>query len=189
MLTAEYHRVLCDPNFADRWHLREPLSAEGAPIDARSFTRALSYRGPAPARIPIRQAGRRVAFNLAAFDMPVVTHEIADLIERAAPQDVERFPVVVDDAIHGYEILNVTRSIACLDETRSDVAWWTEKHDRPDKIGQYSMVLNMKIDPTRASQAEIFRIGGWKIALIVSDRIMRLLAPLPELGVRFDPVV
>src|SRR5258708_7459887 len=123
---AYFEIVTDDKRFADRWFLDEPLDDEGEETDARLFTYTHPYRRPPPQLLPTQVAGKRVAFNLAAFDMPVVTSEIADSVQEFAPSMVERFPVLIDSYIDGYEILNVLPARRCVDEQASEIMWWKE---------------------------------------------------------------
>ena len=183
-----YFRVVVDPTEVRRWYLDEPTTSDGQHIDARQFVRGVAYVGPMPCHVPVQVPGEPLAVNLAAFDMPVFSREAAQIAEQIAPDEIERFPVLVDLRDGGYEIVNVKCSAACLDEHQSEVMRWHATNGRPDKAGQYRMVTKLMIDPARAGGLDIFRIRGWEIALIVSDRLRRALCGVPRLGVSFLPV-
>jgi hypothetical protein len=188
-MQRRYFRIETDDQrFAERWFLDEPVSKTGEEIDAREFTYGRSYTGPVPANVPIQYDGRRVQFNLAAFDMPVVSEEIARLLKRMAGDEAEFFPVTIGGVISDYAILNAIYREACVDERRSEIMRWTAEDGRPDKVGRYRMVTNLTIDPTRTHDRHIFRIEDWEIALIVSQEAKQVLEDLPRLGVVFDPV-
>jgi hypothetical protein len=130
-----------------------------------------------------------VAFLLAAFDMPIVSRQVGSVIEHIAPGEVERFPVLVNDDIPEYEILNVLHGENCLDEVRcKHVMRWTAQDHRADFAGKPRMVIGLRIDPVKTGGRHIFRIQDWVVALIVCEEIMRALEPIPDLGIRFDPV-
>jgi hypothetical protein len=187
---VQHYRVLADNvAFADRWFLDEPLSAEGRHIDARLFTYGEKYVGPSPVAVPVRYWGRPVSVHLAAFDMPVVTRQVAQIIQGIAPQAVERFSVLVANDIAGYEILNVLTLVDCLDQQRSIIQRWTEADKRPDKTGKPEMVMNLQIDPARAAGHHIFRIRDWDVALIVSDTVKGAIEGIVDLGIVFQAVV
>lgn len=184
-----YYKVISDDlDFADRWFLGEPASAASTTIDARLFTDARVYHGPLPADLPIKQHGRPVQFLLAAFDMPVVSTRVADIVEQHAPGEIQRFPVTLDGRVRGYEILNVLTAVACVDETRTKIERWKPEDDRPDKVGQYRAIYNLTVDPLRAAGRHIFRLAEWDIALIVSDTLRRALLVVPDLGIDFKRV-
>jgi hypothetical protein len=184
----KYYRICTDDvRYPDRWFLDEPQSADGDEIDPREFTYGKPYFGPLPATVPM-QPGIRVAFHLAAFDMPVVTSEVAEMLERVEPEVIERYPIIVDGDIRGYEIINVVATAACVDEQKSRIMWWTEEDNRPDRLGTYRDISMMTLDPSRTEGHHIFRIRNWEIALIVSERVSQTLEQLDDLGIIFKPV-
>jgi uncharacterized protein DUF1629 len=185
----KYYRVLPDDSgFPDRWFLCEPLTTAGIGIDAREFTYGRRYNGPTPAVVPIRQAGRRVAFNLGAFDLPVVTSEIGSILARVCPNDIERFAVNVGTGFSGFEIVNAIHQAKCVDEIRSNVRKWGPEDHRPDLVGQYIEFNPLVIDPERTIGRHFFRIWGSLVELIVSDEVKEAIEDLPDLGVKFESV-
>ena len=191
-----YYRIIADDvNYPDRWFPDEPRDARGEEIDARHFvfghehSVGLRYAGPLPVSLPVRQAGRPVAFTLAAFNMPVVSQRVGAAIQELAGSDIERFPVIVGSGLLGYEVLNVLRVEDCLDEARTRYfVKWTAEDGRPDLVGEYRDIHGLKVDATRTRGAHIFRIKGSLIQLIVSEELRRELRRIPDLGVVFERV-
>ena len=173
--------------YPDKWFLDEPLTINGVEIDAREFTEARVYRGPAPAVLPVANPGREVAFHLAAFEMPVVSTTVAEIVQRLATRDVELFPVDVQGAKRSYLILNVVCALDCLDESRSEVTRWREEDGRPDRLGEIHVISTIRVDPVRTGGHHIFRLRDWPHALLVSDTLKSALEDLPDLGVVFEP--
>jgi hypothetical protein len=188
MESQNYFEVNFDHTIVDAWFLNEPRTAEGTEIDARVFIDGVPYWGPAPARLPIFKEGRALNFHLASFDMPVVSLPVSEILREMAFDDIELFPVSVDGHQGAYFVLNVVHSAACLDLTKSDVLWWQPEDGRPDKVGGYRQVADLTIDPSRVPGHNIFRLLGWEISLIVSQRVRDALIALPDLGVLFKPV-
>jgi hypothetical protein len=174
--------------FADQWLLDDPRTADGKEIDSLEFTEGRPYKGPLPVAMPIAHAGREVAFHLGAFDMPVVSTRVGQLIQRIAPREAELLPVDIPGAKERHAILNAICLVNCLDEFRSEFTRWELKDNRPEMMGQYKMISTIRIDPLRAGGHHIFRIMGWPLALIVSDMLKDILEDIPNLGVRFLPV-
>jgi hypothetical protein len=172
--------------YPDQWFLDEPVNMMGDEIDEREFTRAALYVGPLPARVPVYKAGRVLAFNLAAFDMPVVSGGVAEALSRIAPHDVQMFSVEVDGMQERYHIVNALRSFDCLDEARSEFTRWKEEDGEADRIGQYHTIATIRIDPARTGNHHIFRIKNWHVALLVSGAVKDKLAPIPGLGIVFE---
>jgi hypothetical protein len=184
-----YYRLLHDERLANQWFLSDPLADDGQELDAREFTDGVEYRGPAPKRIPIYQQGQEVGFSLSAFDMPVVSKTVGEIVRRVAPGAAEFFPVQIEDAVATYEILNAIQLVDCLDKNRSEFTVWTEAANRPEKLGQYRMISILRIDPERARGHHLFRIAPWPVTLVVSDTLKAAIEDVPNLGVVFEPVV
>jgi hypothetical protein len=188
--THSIYQVIPDfIRFPDQWFLDDPRAADDQEIDARDFTEGRPYEGPLPARVPVYQPGREVAFALSSFDMPVVSSLVADAIERVAAGEAEFFPVKIAGAKGQYQILNVICRAECLDEARSEFTMWTEADNYPEMMGNYKMISTIRVDPARTEGHHIFRIARWTLALLVSDTLKKLLEDIPKLGVVFEPVV
>lgn len=109
-----FFEVLADhEGFPDQWFLNDPVSDHGTEIDARDFVNGSGYRDVLPARLSVGNPGRELAFNLGAFDMPVVEFSLAETIRQIAPDAAEFFPIRIDGALRRYEIMNVYRSVEC----------------------------------------------------------------------------
>jgi uncharacterized protein DUF1629 len=180
-----YYRVEFDDTIADAWLLDEPWSESGS-IDADEFVEGRPYEGPAPVELPIYHRGRSVEFHLAAGDMPVVSSRVGDIVQRIAHEEIERFPVSIEGT-RGFEILNATIRVDCVDEKRSKFALF-EADDRSDKVGHYYWFEKLVIDPKRVGGKHVFRITRYELALIVSDSVKRALEPIDQLGVVFREV-
>jgi len=185
---SNYYRVLANPDLIHPWFLDEPRTVEGDVIDEREFMNGKIYYGPMPHSINISQAGVEQQFNLGGFDLPIVSSGIALAIKDIAHDDVECFPVIIQQYKRQYAILNVITLRECLNEERSRIMKWTQNDGRPEKEGQYRMVTELHIDKSRVVGCDIFRISGWEIALIVSDAIKNAIEGIGNLGIVFDPV-
>ena len=188
-MAMEFYQV--EPSSAgypDRWFLGEPYDERGQEIDSRLFTYGRPYTGPRPRRIVLGYAGREAQMNFADVGMLVVSGPIVRILRRVAPAAMEAYPVAVEDADQEYYIINVVCLCECLDESRSEIMRWTAAGGRPDKVGQYRMVINLTIDTAKANGLDLFRIRGWVVPIIVSGRLRALLEREPDLGVSFDPV-
>jgi hypothetical protein len=152
------------------------------------FTKATRVAVTDDLSLPIRQRGWPVDFTLADFDMPVVRRHVGEIIEGVAPDYCQHIPIRVEGTDDEYEILNVLRSIACVDEGASEFTKWNAADQRPDKVGAFRMITRLRLDPARASGAEIFRVQEWPIALVVGDAIRDALRAIEVSGIAFEPV-
>ena len=85
-------------------------------------------------------------------------------------------------------MVNVLDVRACVAEGESEYLKWREEDGRPDKIGQYRQFTRLVIDPSRAVGARLFRIDGWRIALIASRELVLAFKQARVSGVAFNPV-
>jgi hypothetical protein len=181
----EFFRVVTDPSAGDAWFPDEPFTSDNLQLDAREFTLGRPYAGAAPHRLRLAKPGRATGFTLAAFDMPIVSRELGLAMNELSPLEIQRLPITVDGYGEGWEILNVTSVVPCLDENHSVIQRWTRQDARPEKVGTYRMVTNLTIDASRATGKDIFRVAGWEIALVVSGRVKRAIEVLPGLAIAF----
>jgi hypothetical protein len=114
---------------------------------------------------------------------------VAAVFAELAPGDVQLIPVEVEGQNESYVLINITRVIKCIDDEASDsVSYWQPEDGRPDKTGQYDSVIGMRIDPSKAGAAQVFRTWGWSPAIIVSEELKKALERLGATGTKFTPV-
>ena len=182
-----YSRVLFDSAVSDLWFLGEPMSHSGEAIDARRFTACERFGTiDEPLRLPIQQSGRAARLTFGSFDMPVVDRALGASFAAAASGDVELVPAIAEDGSE-LSIANVLPCLDCIDESKTVGEKWTESHGRPDRVGRYRTIVHLFIDRSRADH-EIFRVAGWKIALVVSDRFAHATGLAAVEGIRLLPV-
>lgn len=185
-LSDRFYRLLSDMKLPDRWFLRGPVGPGGTEIDPRDFTECRPLDVAGPLRIPLRRKGVELGFTLADFGMPVVWRSVVDALAELDPGAFQRFPVTVEGSGGEFDIVNVLAKVLCLDESRSEVSYFTEADGRPDLVGQYNMVLNLHVDPEVIGDHHLFRIDGWEVAIIVSEAAKRILERAK--GAVFEPV-
>jgi hypothetical protein len=171
-----------------RWWLKTPRDASGALIDPELFCNGQLLDLRPPLTISIRYDGEPLDWTFADFDMPVVSKRTADLLRSICGDDFQSFDATIEGYNGDFEVLNILKVIGCLDEQKSDILFWKEEDGRPDKVGQYRQVANMRIDSSQIGGANMFRIAGWEIALIVSEHIRRAFIDHKISGVRFVEV-
>lgn len=182
------YRILDDFSIEDRWHLRAPEAKDGREMDAREFLSGHRYDGPIPLRVRLRRSGQPLQFAFGDFDMPVVSREVHDSLAQFEGDWIQLIPVMIEDASEPHWILNVLHRRRCVDEERSEFMRWKSEDGRPDKTGQYRMFTKLVLDKEQASDAPIFRLDGWKTALIVSEDVKQAMEEGGSRGIRFEPV-
>ncbi len=187
-MSEHFFEITDDLSISKRWYLQAPLRNSGKEIDPRIFTEGRKVNIKGQLRIPMRRQGLPLDVTFADFDMPVISKEIGVLLEELAPNNIQRIPISIESQQGKYEILNITTLRQCVNEQQSDILWWTESDGRPDKVGQYRMVRRLIIDPSLVEGSEIFRVKGWEISIIVSQRIKDSLASRKVTGIQFRTV-
>jgi hypothetical protein len=181
----KYFQLRDDVHIPSRWHLGEVRLADGAAVNLRK-AQPLALSGPVS--IDVGVPGRSLEFSLTSFAGPIATARLAQVIGELAEQDVEVIPARVGGR-DGYAALNATRQVQCLDETRSTFTKWTMEDHRADLAGQYRMVVKLRVDPTSVPQdAHLFRVEGWRVALIVSQAVKDAMEASGCFGATFEEV-
>ncbi|HZH15040.1 MAG TPA: DUF1629 domain-containing protein [Archangium sp.] len=190
-MPERYFRLMDDVSVPGRWELGVPLDPQGREVDDPwMFKNGVSVHVDGRLEVPITTRGRPLDFSLAGIGVaPVVHVRVASLLKELAPDEVQLFPVDIDGQPDQFCILNVTRTVKCIDDEASEeVEYWTPEDGRPEKVGQYRGVHGMRIDPTKVGDAKVFRTWGWTIALIVSEEIKEALERIGATGTKFKAV-
>ena len=182
-----YFRLMDDGRIRGRWFLKSPVGPSGEELDPRLFTKGQRYAGGHGLRLPQRREGRALDFTLADFDMPVASARAAELLGRYCGDSVQLVPVAVEGEAEPFAIVNVLATCRCIDEKRSDFDLWTEEDERPDRLGQYRMFSELKVDAARVPEgSHLFRLEGWLIALVVSEQLQAALKAARLSGLLFE---
>lgn len=181
-----YFRLRDDMTIQGRWHLSavrlqtgvEPLFDVGVP---------LSVSGPIEATVS--RTGRVLEFSLTSFNVPIATSRLADAVSTIAGADLQCLPVDVAGQA-GMMVLNSVRVIHCLDESRSEFIKWTKQDHRADLAGQFRQVTRLVLAPgVIPLDAHFFRIGGWSVALVVSEVVKEAMESTGCLGAKFTELL
>lgn len=183
---TKYFRVLAAKDAVDRWFLRAPVNSFGEEVDPRIFTESLACDVTDPLTLPVRRSGKVVDFNFADFDMPVLSAAAIDQLQSIAGVHLQRVPVAIPGITARFELLNVLDSVDCIDEKSSVYTKWTPADGRPEKVGEYRMFVNLRVDRQRAEGHHLFRIDGWKVALVISELVKQTLEGLNVSGVEYQ---
>ncbi len=184
----KYYRIVADPNAVNRWYLNEPLDWRGEEVDPRVFTCATWYDGEKPLTVPLQYEGERVDFNFAAFDMIVIPKWLAQATQHLMQSSIQRIEAMVQSTDEEYEILNVLKTVRCVDEEKSEILRWADQNGRPEKVGKYRRITNLTIDPKKVGNHKLFRLDGWEVALIADDTIKEAFERNDVTGASFLPV-
>lgn len=187
----KFYKIGADLNNHDKWFLDQPVDANGREVVAGQFGLGRHWDISDRLRNSIRNPGPAVSFSLGGLGAFFVAKALMDELVKALPAgNVQAVPVDIEGVEEPYEILNVLDVVDCVDEDRTGFSMfprWTKEDGRPDKVGDYRINV-LRIDPARASGHDLFRVKGWLVGLVCSERIRDLLVANGATGIRFTPV-
>jgi len=183
-MTIGFYSAFFDPMIVDQWYLSAPLDRGGGEIHAARFASGRPYLGTPPCSMKIYQAGIPVEVSFGRSNVPVVSDAARFAIESVATQDCEFFPIDLPGTGKRWHILNAISLVDCFDVDRSVFEEATGEGDERE----YDSVWKVVIDPVRAAGHDLFRIRGYDLDLIVSERVKVAIESLPRHGVCFTRV-
>jgi hypothetical protein len=181
----QYFELVDDVHVPSRWHLGEIMLTDGAQPD---LTGGVTISLSAELFVEVTHRGQPLDFCLTSFAVPVARGALAAAIASIAGSDIQRIRLHVE-GYSGFEVLNAVRVVQCLDENKSAFVKWTARDHRLDLIGQYQDVMKLCLNPTFIpDDAHFFRVQGWPIGLIVSERVKVAMENIGCLGAKFQQV-
>jgi len=177
-----YYELVDDMTIPGRWHLGRVILPDGREppfMEGRRFV----DEGDLVSRIT--HPGRVLEFCRTTFAVPVATTALANVISEIAGDDVQCIPVTIASQ-KGMKVINALRVIRCVDERRSEFVKWTKDDHRADLAGEYRQITRLVLErgaiPT---DAHMFRVAGWDVALIVSETLKNAMERVGCLGAKF----
>jgi len=168
-MPKRFFKLADDVYVPHRWHLDTPTDSHGKQVEDALFRLGA----------PVQEAN---------VGVPVVHVRVASLLAALAPDDAQLLPVDVEGQPDQYLILVATRLIRCIDEKASRIRLWTHEDGLPDMVGQYASVRDLRIDKARTGSAQVFRLEGWIVSLLVSGEIKDAMERIGATGTRFEEV-
>lgn len=181
-----YYTVELNAAAGDFWFVKDFRDGSGQEIDARVFTECRRYDGaPVSAPLPLGEPGK---FTLGSFDCPIVEAGVGRSC--AALENSVQLVSLRVGSLDSHVILNSTRSVSCIDETRSEFELFDEDSARPELAGEYHVFYVLRLDPRRVPpDAQMFRLAEYTEALVVSEPMKRLLEDVgANDGITFEAV-
>lgn len=187
---TRYFRLTDDMTLPGRWELGTPTDEQEQELGSWLFMAGEPVRVDGQLRLPIAHPGKALDFSLAdAGGFPVVTKRVASVLSEIAPGDVQLLPVKVGLLSEPYFLVNVARTVKCIDDEASEeVQYWTQEDGEPERVGEYRVVAGLRIDPSKVGDARVFRTWGWKVVLVVSEDVKEALERLGATGMEFTEV-
>jgi len=190
-MSKQYFDLHDDVYVPGRWMLDDLRDAHGQTLDGNKFVKGVPLDFDGALRLPLYRHGIPLDFSeLVGTRVPIVSRRVADLLLEMASNDIQSIPVRVETQAEEYFLINVRRTVKCIDDNRSaEVQYWTPQDGRPAKVGKYRAVMGMRVDPDQIPpDINIFRPWGWTWTLVVSDAVRTSLLRLGATGMKFTAV-
>jgi hypothetical protein len=181
---TRYFDLMDDVTIPGRWHLGDVLAEDGSEPRLRA---GIPFGGGRLV-VPVHHPGIVLDFCLTSFAVPIASAALARAVAAVAGDDVECLPVEIAGQ-HEMMVLNATRLVRCLDESRCEFIKWTKEDHRADLAGQYRQVSKLMLDPLSIpADVHFFRVEGWRVALIVSEAVKVAMERAGCQGAQFEQV-
>nr|WP_095982505.1 DUF1629 domain-containing protein [Melittangium boletus] len=190
-MRGRFFELQIDAYVPGRWYMSEPTTPDGQEVDdVWAFTRGERIASPGQLRIPLLRPGNPLDFTTAGVGMtPIFSTRAAAVFREMAPQDVQLFPIEVEGQPEPYHLLVVTRKIRCIDDKAcKEARRFTLETGRPERVGEYQVVSGLRIDKSKVEDARVFKLWGWRPALIVDGEIKMALEEAGSVGGYFEEV-
>lgn len=141
-----------------------------------------------PLGIEVDGSGQLLDLYLTAFNVPVASPAFAQVIREVADSEVQLVPCVSPSGTVMY-ILNLLASVDCIDRSESSILY-QERDDKytGKKAGDIQVVMQLVIDKKRTGDHRIFRLAGYRSAIILRSDLLELLRPFSISGLDFVEV-
>jgi hypothetical protein len=168
----KYFRLFTDVNEGIQ-RLGMPKTNAGDPVDFSLFFRPepLPY---AEVIVPIEVDGRRTDFTIAPVEIPVLSLECSALIQSTVRNPI-RF---VDGTLSNGEkvkLLHIVSTCDCLDYQRSSLSLYPKTYPRKELANRPQYITKLAIDRSKTAELDIFRVKDYEAALIISERVQKVL--------------
>jgi hypothetical protein len=175
-----YYELDFDRYIQGIWYLDGPVDDDMRDDREFSYGKPLELRGTLKA--PIHTPGKRLDFTLTLSQVPILSQRFVTAIRSLVRDHAQLFPVHIEGH-EGFEVMNTTVLVPCIDDKRSEFIKWTDKDGRPDLIGHYRMVTRLLLDPIRIPEnLHVFRPMFWEMPIIVSQAFVDAIRPLNAIG-------
>ncbi|HYO55790.1 imm11 family protein [Archangium sp.] len=186
---SRYFQLRDHMSIPERWVLDGPFDEQGNELDSWQFSDGQRIELACVPRFTLSHVGCAVDFSHTGLGVPVIHSRVATILDRLAIQDVQLLPARVEGQMEPWFILNILRIIRCIDDARcGEVEYWRPEDGQPEKVGQYSYVHGLRVDPTKVGGAQIFRTWGWDVAIIVAETLKLALEQEGITGMKYVEV-
>ncbi|OJH34005.1 hypothetical protein BON30_46005 [Cystobacter ferrugineus] len=190
-MERRFFRLGIDVYVAGRWYLGEPTHLTGQALDdVWEFCHGRPVEVRERLRVPIDRPGKPLDFDTAGVGQaPIANARVASVFREMAPNDVQLFPIEVQGREETYYLVNVARTVRCIDDKASaEVQFYGAEDGWTERSGEYRSVIGLRIDKSTVGDARVFRPWGWPPPVIVDEEIKEALERTGMVGGQFDEV-
>ena len=182
----KYYRVLDDLSYSNRWFLGEV----NFPDEWEFWDYVTVGKLPSINKelaVEVSEKGTPLNLTMGEFEVLIADKSVAELF---LDEEILKIPItIIGRESESYFILVIKKELDCIDREKSIFTLWEEGNDiRPDLAGEYESIPKMIIDVDRTKGLDIFRIKGFNVAVIVSERIKHAFEESGLTGVKFKEV-
>jgi len=189
-MTRRYYKLYDNHDTLERWYLDDPVDGFGVNFEPYVFCMGRHIDVASPIHIPLYQTGSPLDYTeFSTSKVPVVNERYAALLREWVPDDIQLIPAYIGEHQELHFVVNMLRIIRCIDEAASKhVEFWKPEDGRPEKIGGYRVIDELRIDPSKVQGVHLFRPWGWLVAIIVSEELKVAMESLGGIGPDFVEV-
>ncbi len=177
-----------DRNRQVAWLLDDPTRADGASVSWWHFRKGAPLTIDGALRLSVKQVGELVDASFSVGDVLCLSERLGHAMQALALDQLQLIPACLEG---GYELFvaNLLKEVDCVDEARSAFTKWAGGSSvRPDKAGEYRSMMRLHVDAQAAGQLDIFVPRGWRVAIIVSERMRACIERVGSRGTEFVAV-
>ncbi len=116
--------------------------------------------------------------------MLIADAKVGHLIASLCAGDVQCVPLIIPSLATEHVIVNILRSIECVDEQRSVLEQLPLVQRKRGR--KYNTLLHLFIEASKVAGSHLFRVAEWQIAVVVSEQLRELLESHNVSGLVFD---
>ena len=161
------------------FQLESLCDADGRPVDEATLVQCMPCHAPLPLRYEGGTRGLVHDWNWGQFLLPIIRDAIAGQLLELVGNDVEVLRVVVPSVDEPMSIVNILSRRDCVDEL---VSFAQRDRENPKK---YRSVGRLTVDSVRVGDANLFRVAGYEIAMVASQRLVDAARQAAWTGIDF----
>ncbi|MGB2256055.1 MAG: imm11 family protein [Spongiibacter marinus] len=178
-----YYEITDDVNFPNRWYLGDIAYVNNWEL-AHHLDPEREYE------VEVCRNGSEMDYTSnEVYGVSVVSKRFKEAISGISNVSFAKANIAGINSGNEYYIMAVTKELECIDEEVSEFQKF-EVNDpvRPDKAGDYRGFFKMVVNPEKCAGFNIFRVKGFSIAIIVSEKVKKMLESAGTSGAKFKRV-